>query len=240
MKFGIKEVLNVVFIDKKTNKPALYFDTLKVSNIENASENATATGGQGNSTLITWSYGRTATLTITDALLSMQSLAALAGSDVTTEAQKIYNREVFNGVTDTITLAQTPVDGTLTVFKVVDGEMAEEVVGAVAAEKVVTLTPALAEKTDVAVYYEYELEAEKSQTVEFSGNKFPSAYKVYGFGVVRNQDGQDETVQLQIPTAQLKTDSTITLDAENVSTFDFNLDITASGEDKTLYKIVKF
>lgn len=238
-KFGLKEVLNVVFIDKKTNKPAIYFDTLKVSNIENASESTTATGGQGNSTLITWSYGRTATLTITDALLSMQSLAALAGANVSTTAQTIYERELVTGVTNTIELKETPTKGSVTIFKMVDGEMTEEVTGATVEAKTVTLSPALKGDT-VVVYYEFELAQEKSQTVEFSGSKFPSSYKVVGWGVVRNQDGIDEKVQLIIPTAQLKTDSTITMDAENVSTFDFNLDIVASGEDKTLYKIVRY
>lgn len=238
-KFGIKEVLNVVFIDKQTNKPALYFDTLKVSNIENSSESTQAQGGQGNSTLITWSYGRSATMSITDALLSMTSLAALAGSTVSTEAQKIYKREVFTNVTATIDLAETPIGGEVYVVKMEDGEMADEVAGTSVSAKTVTLSPALTNET-VAVYYEYELAADKSQTVEFSGAKFPHAYKVIGFGVVRNQEGIDEKVQLTIPTAQLKTDTTITLDAENVSTFDFNLDITASGEDKTLYKITKY
>lgn len=238
-KFGIKEVLNVVFIDKQTNKPALYFDTLKVSNIENSSESTTATGGQGNATLITWSYGRKATMSITDALLSMTSLAALAGSTVSTEAQQIYKREVFHGITDTVELAETPLDKTITVVKLVDGEMAEEVSGATASGKTLTLSPAL-ENESVAVFYEYELAEGKGQMVEFSANKFPSSYKVVGFGVIRNQEGQDESVQLIIPTAQLKTDNTITLDAENVSTFDFNLDISSSGEDKTLYKIIRY
>lgn len=237
-KFGIKEVLNVVFIDKQTNKPALYFDTLKVSNIENSSESTQAQGGQGNSTLITWSYGRSATMSITDALLSMTSLAALAGSTVSTEAQKIYKREVFTDVTGTIELSEEPT-GSVYVVKMEDGEMGDEVAGVTVSSKTATLSPALTGEA-VAVYYEYELAADKSQTVEFSGSKFPNAYKVIGFGVVRNQDGIDEKVQLLIPTAQLKTDTTITLDAENVSTFDFNLDITASGEDKTLYKITKY
>ena len=55
---------------------------MKVSSIENAAESANATGGKGNANLVTWNYGRTATLQMQDALLSMESLALLSGNDV--------------------------------------------------------------------------------------------------------------------------------------------------------------
>ena len=239
-KFGIKEVLNVVFIDKKTNKPALYFDTLKVSNIEMTSESTTATGGQGNATLMQWSYGRSATMTITDALLSMKSLGALAGTAVSTEAKKIYDRLYSTAVKTTIELPETPIKDSITLFKIEDGEEVEEITAFSSTGKTITLTTALTTAQDVVAYYEYELAEGKSQTVEFSASKFPSAYKVVGFGIIQNQNGLQEKVKLVIDTAQLKTDHTITFDAENVSTFDFNLEITASGDAKKLYEIIRF
>ena len=83
-KFAIKEVADVIFFDIETGKPVLFFDTLKVSSIENAAESANATGGKGNANLVTWNYGRTATLQMQDALLSMDSLSLLAGNEVVT------------------------------------------------------------------------------------------------------------------------------------------------------------
>lgn len=83
-KFGIKEVADVKFY-KITNGTAsetadLEFDTLKVSNLEFTSEEAFARGGKGNPKLITWDYNREATLTLQDALLSMETLAMIFGA----------------------------------------------------------------------------------------------------------------------------------------------------------------
>lgn len=83
--FGIKEVADVNFY-KITNGTAateatLSFNTLKVSNIEFTSEEAFARGGKGNPKLITWDYNREATLTLQDALLSMDTLAMIFGDN---------------------------------------------------------------------------------------------------------------------------------------------------------------
>jgi hypothetical protein len=90
-RFGIKEVADVTFynivegtdgaITKGTE--VLTFDTLKVSNIESTAENAEARGGKGNAALISWDYGREITVTLEDALLSMETLALLFENDTT-------------------------------------------------------------------------------------------------------------------------------------------------------------
>jgi hypothetical protein len=77
--FGIKEVADVTFTPLGGSGKSLYFDTLKVSNLEFTSEEAFARGGKGNPKLITWDYNREATLTIQDALLSMETLAMIFG-----------------------------------------------------------------------------------------------------------------------------------------------------------------
>ncbi len=104
--YGIKEVADVSFYpitaggtfayitgatyDENTGKVTLTwsgeaptaaynFDSLKVSNIEVGSEEVSATGGRGNPELISWSYGKTVTLTVTDALLSMDTLDLMFG-----------------------------------------------------------------------------------------------------------------------------------------------------------------
>ena len=82
-KFGIKEVADVNFYSLASGAgtdPVLKFDTLKVSNLEFTSEEAFARGGKGNPKLITWDYNREATLTLQDALLSMDTLAMIFGT----------------------------------------------------------------------------------------------------------------------------------------------------------------
>ena len=107
-KFGIKEVADVGFYTVGTVKvdangqitataaPVLTLDTLKVSNIEFTAEQAEARGGKGNAPLIIWDYGREATVTIEDALLSMDTLQAMFG-DATKDTVVAINANKFPG-----------------------------------------------------------------------------------------------------------------------------------------------
>lgn len=92
MKFGSREVANVVFRAKNKMKlgsrtfykdePVLYFDTLKTSGLEGTSTSVYATGGWGNPRLIAWEGDKILTLTMQDALLSPEGLAILSGADL--------------------------------------------------------------------------------------------------------------------------------------------------------------
>jgi hypothetical protein len=101
--FGIKEVADVRFypanalaINSATGKLAfqtkpnssdkytesdkvLEFTTLKVSNLSITSETSDARGGKGNAKLLTWDHSREGTITLEDALLSLDCLQALMG-----------------------------------------------------------------------------------------------------------------------------------------------------------------
>ena len=87
--FGIKEVADVAFypvgsvklgsdgtitVDKAA---VLTFETLKVSNLEFTGETTEARGGKGNTIIMSWDHSREATLTLEDALLSVESLNAM-------------------------------------------------------------------------------------------------------------------------------------------------------------------
>ena len=64
MKFGVREICNVVFKAKsaimigntelKPGQPVLYIDTAKTSTIEGAATTVYAQGGRGNTRLIAW------------------------------------------------------------------------------------------------------------------------------------------------------------------------------------------
>lgn len=64
MKFGAREICNVVFKAKsdikignsifRKGQPVLYIDTAKTSTVEGAATTVYATGGRGNSRLIAW------------------------------------------------------------------------------------------------------------------------------------------------------------------------------------------
>ena len=90
MKFGVREISDVVFKALQTTKvgskivnagePVLFIDSAKTSTIEGAATTVYAQGGRGNSRLIAWEGEKTLTFTVEDALLSEVGFALLAGA----------------------------------------------------------------------------------------------------------------------------------------------------------------
>ena len=238
MKYGLKEVADVIFFDIATNRPVLVFDTLKVSNIENASESAEATGGKGNSPLVSWDYGRTATLTMQDALLSDQSLAMLAGTEVVTGADvpNITRYEVVVVGEGGVFEPTHEVAGEVTAYDNATGVLGEplDVTGEADGMAVTGATAG----DRVALFYESEAD-EDSTLVTFQSDKFPSIYRVVGTSLVRDTDGIDHPFQFRIPRAKLQSGFTFTMDPENVSTFDFNLQVLVDQGTRQLYDIIR-
>ena len=92
MKFGVRQIANVVFKAKNAMKignktfvkgqPVFYMDSAKTSTLEGAATSVYATGGRGNVRLIAWEGEKTLTFTVEDALLSPVSFAMLSGAGV--------------------------------------------------------------------------------------------------------------------------------------------------------------
>lgn len=90
MKFGVREICDVVLKAKATqkvgnkifykNEPVIYFDTLKTSSLEGAATQVYATGGRGNARLVSWEGERTVTFTMEDALISPEGFMILSGA----------------------------------------------------------------------------------------------------------------------------------------------------------------
>jgi hypothetical protein len=90
MKFGVREICNVVFKAKSDVKigsseftkgqPVLYIDSAKTSTLEGAGTTVYAQGGRGNTRLIAWEGEKTLTFTVEDALLSPMGFAILSGA----------------------------------------------------------------------------------------------------------------------------------------------------------------
>ena len=90
MKFGVREICDVVFKAKTSGnlgkyaydvgQPVLYIDSAKTSTLEGAATTVYAQGGKGNSRLIAWEGEKTLTFTVEDALLSPAGFAILSGA----------------------------------------------------------------------------------------------------------------------------------------------------------------
>lgn len=243
--YGLKEVANVIFFNIETNKPEIFFDTLKVSTIENESESAEARGGQGNNKLLSWDFGRTANLTLQDALLSDASLAMLAGSEVKTEGIVAVGRDVAtivdNAGTMAVELKNAPKKGRpIAVYLAPQGVITDELtVGEVKGTSVKVSGAKATAGAKVMAFYEYDVTSPQATQVTFSGDKFPATYRVVGQTYGRGRDGKDHEMQFIIPQAKLQSTFSLTMDVENVSVFDFNLEVLVEQGTNKLYDIIR-
>lgn len=103
-KFGMITVLDATFYDVATGVPLIHFDTLKMSNISSEGQQKEIRGGQGAELLLTYDFGRTANIEVTDALASMYSLEYLWGGTIDRTATFDYLKRK-EGVVITNTLS---------------------------------------------------------------------------------------------------------------------------------------
>lgn len=115
MKFGVREIANVVFKAKNQQRignqifakgqPVFYLDSAKTSSMEGAATTVYATGGRGNTRLIAWEGEKTLTFTVEDALLSPVSFAMLSGAGVIKGAadssKTVHFHQTTNAVIET-------------------------------------------------------------------------------------------------------------------------------------------
>ena len=109
MKFGVREICDVVLKAKATQKigskvfykgePVIYFDTLKTSSMEGAATTVYAQGGRGNSRLVAWEGERTVTFTMEDALISPEGFMILSGAGL---VEAVAGTPIYQHVTETI------------------------------------------------------------------------------------------------------------------------------------------
>lgn len=108
MKFGVREICDVVFKAKANQKignkifyagePVIYFDTLKTSSLEGAAATSYAQGGRGNPRLMSWDGDRTMTFTMEDALISPVGIMILTGAGL---IEPTNNKPIIVHMTET-------------------------------------------------------------------------------------------------------------------------------------------
>lgn len=239
MRFGMKEVCDVTFINLLTGKPELYLDTLKMTTVENTAETSYARGGKGNPRILGWDFNRESAITIQDALLSPVGLSMLSGNAIVKGSADIFCREVHTVTASKITLKHTP-KTISAIYETTDGyEHGEEVTHS-NVEGTVTLTN-VEDGDKVIVYYTYESGA-NTTTVRITSDAFPGYYKIIGDTVVRNEaTGKDEPFQLVIPKAKLQANFTLTMQTEgDPAVFDFNLDVFKANDSTNMIEMIQY
>jgi len=276
-KYGIKEVANVYFEaledDPKSNvykgDIVLFLDTLKVSTIETTAETTDATGGWGNPKLISWDYGKEITITLEDALISLESLRFMLGGAIhrggaNDPVTVRHTEEVVcgaNGVVpkpkDHITDAEYTVTATVAapvrVINLTTGARTQLTEGTIDGTKIITFVNEAMGVDDVATKqgdrlrifwtetFQSANDADKAVEVTISPDTFPGTYRVVGDTFMRSQDtGKDEAFQFVIGKAKVQSEVTITLEAEgDPSTFEMTLNVLRSDNERGEKEMMK-
>lgn len=225
-RYGLKEVADVTFYDVTTGIPVLMFDSLKLSNLENASESVYAMGGKGNPKIVGWNFGKTVTLTMQDALISFETLGMLAGQASNTASSSYRTATINNATLVPFTLAA---GGTQIARCLINNTVTN-----------VTTTPGSISAGEWLVSSNV-LTTSTTPLVTFESNKYPGYYKIVGNTLIRNEvTGSDEVFQFIINKGKLQPGFTFTLQSDgDPSTFDFNVDVFRDA-NTDMIKLIQF
>ena len=251
MKFGVREICDVVFKAKadtkigtstfKKGQPVLYIDTAKTSTIEGAATTVYATGGKGNTRLIAWEGEKTLTFTVEDALLSPIGFSVLSGAGlfksttdtvhVHTTANAYVGSDGTIDITDSFETAEQ-IDGTAPVFAMVteaDGSITGDLItGLAVAQNGKSLTGATSTyygKTVFVDFYITKASANISELQIDAGN-FAGYYYVEASTLFRREsDGVDMPAEITLPNVKIQSNFTFSMASTgDPSTFTFTMD----------------
>ncbi len=237
--YGLREVCDLTFFDLTTNKPFLYIDYATTSTNEHSAETVYATGGKGNPRRLAFDGNRQSTLTISTQIIDFRLISLLAGADVEKGTTNVFKREVLTAVNDAgsvkITLSETPVNGTVTVFPLSSDAIAGEEEKNITVEgKVVTITTSTAD-TQYVAYYQFESDS-NAEKISFKAKNFPKYCRIVGDTLIKNETtGENEPFQMVAHKAKPQANFTLTMASEGDPTtleLTFDLFADASADDE--------
>ena len=241
MKFGVREIANVVFKAKNLQKigpytfakgqPVFYMDTAKTSTLEGAATTVYATGGRGNTRLIAWEGEKTLTFTVEDALLSPISFAMLSGAGLVkgTSNEQVHFHQTTIALCDSsgkIDLtnaleATETIDSTapLYVLAIEDGDLTGEVYRGASIinndDNIGNgkgLTVSSAANKTVFVDYYVIKAADTVSELQIDAENFAGYYYVEADTLFRRQsDGKDLPANLTLPNVKIQSNFTFSM-----------------------------
>lgn len=248
MKFGVREICDVVFKTKadtkigtqefKKGQPVLYIDSAKTSTIEGAATTVYAQGGRGNARLIAWEGEKTLTFTVEDALLSPIGFSILSGAGLfKSETEKVHVHTTANAYVGTdgkidlkdVLEAGEKIDKTAPVFVMeteADGSIVKLVSGATVAEDGLSLTATGAANKNVFVDFYVNKESANVSELQIDAENFAGNYYVEASTLFRREsDGVDMPAEITLPNVKIQSNFTFSMASTgDPSTFTFTMD----------------
>ena len=254
MKFGVREICDVVLRAKSTQKignqtfekdePVIYFDTAKTSTIEGAATTVYAQGGKGNSRLIAWEGERTVTFTMEDALISPLGFSILSGAGIVeATGSKAINIHMTSQVEGTIASNSVTVDlskaiptnGALldeeeNIYGFIldnSGNISERLKDKEVSGSQITFNNVQTGAGKVIILVDYYVKMTSGvQQLEVTPDKFAGSYYLEASTLFRRQeDGVDMPAQFVIPNVKIQSAFNFSMASTgDPSTFTFTMD----------------
>ena len=254
MKFGVREICDVVLRAKSTQKignqtfekdePVIYFDTAKTSTIEGAATTVYAQGGKGNSRLIAWEGERTVTFTMEDALISPLGFSILSGAGIVeATGSNAINVHMTSQVEGTISAGSVVVDltkaipqnGTLleeeeNIYGFIldnSGNISERLKDKSVSGNQITFNDVQTGAGKVIILVDYYVKMTSGvQQLEVTPDKFAGSYYLEASTLFRRQeDGVDMPAQFVIPNVKIQSAFNFSMASTgDPSTFTFTMD----------------
>lgn len=249
MKFGVREICNVVFKAKAATKignttfragqPVLYIDTAKTSTLEGASTTVYAQGGRGNTRLIAWEGEKTLTFTVEDALLSPIGFSVLSGAGLFSQGTSNVHVHVTSAavvsntgeidLTDALGTNET-IDSTAPIFVAIteaDGSIEGTLIeGLTVGEKKLTgATSSYYNKTVLVDFYVVK-DGSKVSELQIDAGNFAGYYYVEASTLFRDENtGKDMPAEITLPNVKIQSNFTFSMASTgDPSTFTFTMD----------------
>ncbi len=235
LQYGLKEVMNTTIFDFTTGAQLFYVDYMLDSAIISKAQRLDIRGGQGNYKLLSFDHSKDMNFTAKIPLVDLNTLAMLTSKPLTIGATNVPIREVLVSATQTITLSQTPVTGTLKIYLVSGRDVGvEQTVGDPATTvntysisgKTVTLNATTApDGTTFVCTYSYSAPA-TTATTTFTADKFANYVRIVGQTLMTDEvTGAIIPAVFDIKKAKAKNDFTLTMSSTKATEIDLDFDM---------------
>ena len=195
-------------------------------------------------------YGKEINLNLEDALMSMESLRLMMGGKITeastTEKFEVHRTAQFIATGNSLPTKLeddygVEVDsGNVTEYSWVNLSTGKR--GQVTAEAVLG-DSSFAAGDKIRIFWTEERDGSSNNEavqITISPSTFPGVYKIYGYTLIRNEDGQDSPFQFVINRAKVMSEVTLTMEAEgDPSTFSMTIRVLRDANNEMM-KLIKY